>query len=148
MSERLEIGIDLEKEKCLPEYASKQAAGADVKAHITEEMLLKPGTSILIPTGIYLEIPNGYEVQIRPRSGLALKQQITVLNSPGTIDSDYRGEIKIILINHGKSDFIITPGMRIAQMVFAPVMQAVFIRKSDLTTTKRGEGGFGHTGTH
>ena len=148
MSERLEVGIDLEEEKCIPEYGSQQAAGADVKAYITEEMVLKPGASILIPTGIYLEIPNGYEVQIRPRSGLALKQQITVLNSPGTIDSDYRGEIKIILINHGKSDFMITPGMRIAQMVFAPVMQAVFIRKSDLAITKRGEGGFGHTGTH
>lgn len=148
MSERLEVGIDLEEEKCLPEYASQQAAGADVKAHITEEMLLKPGASILIPTGICLEIPNGYEMQIRPRSGLALKKQITVLNSPGTIDSDYRGEIKIILINHGKLDFIITPGMRIAQMIFAPVMQAVFIRKSDLAITKRGEGGFGHTGTH
>lgn len=148
MSERLEVGIDLEEEKCIPEYASQQAAGADVKAHITEELVLKPGASILIPTGVYLEIPNGYEVQIRPRSGLALKQQITVLNSPGTIDSDYRGEIKIILINHGKSDFIITPGMRIAQMVFAPVMQAVFTRKRDLAITKRGEGGFGHTGTH
>ncbi len=148
MSEQLEVGIDLEEEKCIPEYASQQAAGADVKAYIIEEMVLKPGASILIPTGIYLEIPNGYEVQIRPRSGLALKQQITVLNSPGTIDSDYRGEIKIILINHGKSDFMITPGMRIAQMVFAPVMQAVFTRKSDLAITKRGEGGFGHTGTH
>ncbi|MDR2539281.1 MAG: dUTP diphosphatase [Chlamydiales bacterium] len=148
MSERLEVGIDLEEEKCIPEYVSEQAAGADVRAYITKEVLLQPGASILIPTGIYLEIPNGYEVQIRPRSGLALKQQITVLNSPGTVDSDYRGEIKIILINHGKSDFIITPGMRIAQIVFAPVMQAVFTRKSDLAITKRGEGGFGHTGTH
>lgn len=148
MSKRLEVGISWEEEKWIPEYASEQAAGADVKAHITEEMLMEPGTSLLIPTGIYLEIPIGYEVQIRPRSGLALKQQITVLNSPGTIDSDYRGEIKVILINHGKSDFIVTPGMRIAQMVFAPVMQAVFTRKSDLAVTKRGKGGFGHTGTH
>lgn len=148
MPERLEVGIDLKEERCIPEYASQQAAGADVKAYIEEEMVLKPGASVLIPTGIHLEIPNGYEVQIRPRSGLALKQQITVLNSPGTIDSDYRGEIKIILINHGKLDFMITPGMRIAQMVFAPVMQAVFTRKSDLAATKRGEGGFGHTGTH
>lgn len=148
MSDRLEIAVDLEEEKCIPEYSSEQAAGADVKAYITEEITLKPGSSVLIPTGLRLEIPNGYEVQIRPRSGLALKFQITVLNSPGTIDSDYRGEIKIILINHGKSDFTITPGMRIAQMVLAPVVQGVFIKKSDLAITKRGEGGFGHTGTH
>jgi len=148
MPDRLEVGIDLEEEKCIPEYSSEQAAGADVKAYITQEIVLEPGSSILIPTGLRLEIPNGYEVQIRPRSGLALKHQITILNSPGTIDSDYRGEVKIILMNHGKSDFVITPGMRIAQMVFAPVVQAAFIKKSDLAVTKRGEGGFGHTGTH
>lgn len=148
MSDGLEVGIDLEEEKCIPEYSSEQAAGADVKAYITQEITLNPGASTLIPTGIRLEIPSGYEVQIRPRSGLALKHQITVLNSPGTIDSDYRGEIKIILINHGKSDFVITPGMRIAQMVFAPVVQAMFTKKIDLAMTKRGEGGFGHTGTH
>ena len=148
MSDRLEIGIDLEEEKCVPEYSSAQAAGADIKAYITEQIILEPGSSVLIPTGFRLEIPDGYEVQIRPRSGLALKHQITVLNSPGTIDSDYRGTIGVILINHGKSAFVITPGMRIAQMVLAPVVQAMFIKKKDLAVTIRGEGGFGHTGTH
>lgn len=148
MSDRLEIRIDLEEEKCIPEYSSMQAAGADIKAHITEEITLEPSSSVLIPTGVRLEIPDGYEVQIRPRSGLALKHQITVLNSPGTIDSDYRGEIKVLLINHGKSTFIVTPGMRIAQMVLAPVVQAMFTKKKGLAVTTRGEGGFGHTGTH
>ena len=144
----ISISIRNQSSNELPEYATTGAAGLDIRAHLSEAITLQPLERRLIPTGLFLEIPVGYEVQIRPRSGLALKQQITVLNSPGTIDSDYRGEIKIILINHGKSDFMITPGMRIAQMVFAPVMQAVFTRKSDLAITKRGEGGFGHTGTH
>lgn len=148
MSDQLEVGIDLKEEECMPKYSSEQAAGADVKAHITQEIILESGASVLIPTGLYLEIPGGYEMQVRPRSGLALKNQITVLNAPGTIDSDYRGEVQVLLINHGKSAFVITPNMRIAQMVFAPVMQAVFVRKKNLAVTARGEGGFGHTGTH
>lgn len=148
MSDPLEVGIDLKEEKCMPKYSSEQASGADVRAYITQEIIVEPGTSVLIPTGLYLEIPNGYEMQIRPRSGLALKHQITVLNSPGTIDSDYRGEVQVLLINHGKSPFVITPYMRIAQMVFAPTVQAVFVQKKKLAVTARGEGGFGHTGTH
>jgi dUTP pyrophosphatase len=100
----------------------------------------------MVPTGITLEIPAGFEVQVRPRSGLALKYGITVLNTPGTIDSDYRGSINVILINHGKHPFIIEPGMRIAQLVVAPVIQARFIKAESLTATARGTGGFGHTG--
>ncbi len=137
-----------EDEDYCPQYASQEAAGADLKASIKEDITLQPSESVLVPTGIYLELPNGYEAQIRPRSGLALKHQITVLNTPGTIDADYRGEVKIILINHGKSPFVIFPKMRIAQLVIAPVVQAEFIlKKEELTATKRGGGGFGHTGT-
>lgn len=133
---------------CLPIYASASAAGADLKAHIAQEIVLEPGASTLIPTGLRCALPDGYEIQIRPRSGLALKNQLTVLNTPGTIDADYRGEIGVILINHGKSSFTITPGMRIAQMVVAPVCRATFILEETLAATMRGEGGFGHTGTH
>jgi dUTP pyrophosphatase len=111
-------------------------------------MILAPGASCLVPTGIRASIPEGYEIQVRPRSGLALKSQVTVLNSPGTIDSDYRGEIQIILINHGAKDFTITPGMRIAQLVVCPVIQAFFAPAEELTATARGAGGFGHTGSH
>jgi dUTP pyrophosphatase len=93
-------------------------------------------------------IPAGYEIQVRPRSGLSLKHQVTVLNTPGTVDADYRGEVGVILINHGKNPFVITPGMRIAQLVLAPVVRACFVREESLTATERGEGGFGHTGTH
>ena len=110
--------------------------------------MLEPGESLLVPTGLKFAIPEGYEIQVRPRSGLALKNQITVLNSPGTIDADYRGSVGVILINHGKKSFTITPGMRIAQIVLAPVAKAVFLREELLAVTSRGEGGFGHTGTH
>ncbi len=103
---------------------------------------------MLVPTGLRLAIPEGYEVQVRPRSGLALKEQITVLNSPGTIDADYRGEVGVILINHGKKTFVITPKMRIAQLVVAQVTKARFSIEECLVATSRGEGGFGHTGTH
>lgn len=130
----------------LPFYASLGAAGADVRAHIQENILLEPGTSILIPTGLNFEIPLGYEIQVRPRSGLALKHSITVLNSPGTVDSDYRGELKIILINHGLKTFTIEPGMRIAQIVLAQILQANFIPVQELASTERGVGGFGHSG--
>ncbi|QVL57453.1 MAG: dUTP diphosphatase [Simkaniaceae bacterium] len=132
----------------LPTYGSVEAAGADVRAHITEEIILYPGESKLIPTGLCFEIPKGFEIQVRPRSGLALKHGITVLNTPGTIDSDYRGKVGIILINHGKESFAVTPKMRIAQLVFAPVLQACYIEGECLKATERGEGGFGHTGTH
>lgn len=132
----------------LPSYGSQEAAGADVRAHIEEEMILLPGKSQLIPTGLFLEIPAGFEIQVRPRSGLALKYGITVLNTPGTIDSDYRGEVGIILINHGEAPFVVTPGMRIAQLIFAPIIQARYKQVECLKATERGEGGFGHTGTH
>ncbi len=146
--QKIEIPVLAHDNVELPNQASESAAGADVRAHITEEISIEPGTSKLIPTGIRLAIPPGFEIQIRPRSGLALKHQITVLNSPGTIDADYRGEIGVILINHGKSVFTVTPGMRIAQFVLAPVVHAIYVREESLATTSRGEGGFGHTGTH
>lgn len=134
----------------LPNYASEEAAGADVRAYILIETTIFPGKSKLIPTGLKFEIPKGYEIQVRPRSGLALKYGITVLNTPGTIDSDYRGEVGIILINHSSDPFIVQPNMRIAQLVFSPVVKANFIKKSEdlLTKTQRGQGGFGHTGTN
>jgi len=138
----------IEEGSQLPSYASDEAAGADVRAHIQDEIIIDVGEVKLIPTGLRFEIPNGYEIQVRPRSGLALKSGITVLNSPGTIDSDYRGEVGIILINHGKVPFIVTPNMRIAQLVFSPVYCANFCERESLTTTTREEGGFGHTGTH
>lgn len=137
-----------ETEVSLPTYASEEAAGADVRAYLKQDMTLHPGESALIPTGLRFEIPQGFEIQVRPRSGLAFKHGVTVLNSPGTIDSDYRGELGIILINHGKEPFVITSGMRIAQIVVAPVYRAAFLHGDVLTATKRGEGGFGHTGTH
>ena len=144
----IDIETLAENETCIPSYASTGAAGADLKACIQEPITIAPGTSCLISTGLKLAIPHGYEVQVRPRSGLALKNQITVLNTPGTIDSDYRGDIGVILINHGKQDFVVTPGMRIAQLVVAPVYLANFVTAEELSTTVRGSGGFGHTGIH
>jgi dUTP pyrophosphatase len=132
----------------LPVYGSALAAGADVRAWIPEEIILEPGCSILVPTGLSLAIPEGYEIQVRPRSGLALKNQITVLNTPGTIDADYRGAVGVILINHSKKSFVIQPKMRIAQLVLAKVEKAHFEQVESLLATARGEGGFGHTGTH
>ena len=131
----------------LPVYSSELAAGADVKAHLAGEVILQPGQSALIPTGLKFAIPEGFEIQVRPRSGLAFKHGVTVLNSPGTIDADYRGEICVILINHGKAPFVIEPKMRIAQLVLAPVVQAEFVNKNILAESSRGEGRFGHTGT-
>lgn len=142
----IEIPTVIENEELLPFYMTSGAAGADVKANVQESVIIPPGKSELIPTGIRLAIPKGYEIQIRPRSGLALKHQITLLNTPATIDADYRGEIKVILINHGTESFVITPGMRIAQFVLAPVMQAKFVLHTELATTERGSNGFGHTG--
>lgn len=146
--QHVDIEILAENKNCIPSYASLGAAGADLKANISESIIIAPGTSCLISTGLKLAIPHGYEVQIRPRSGLALKNQITVLNTPGTIDSDYRGDVGIILINHGKENFVVTPGMRIAQLVVAPVYLGNFVIAEELSTTIRGSGGFGHTGIH
>jgi dUTP pyrophosphatase len=136
-----------ESDELLPIYASELAAGADVRAAIDQEIVLEPGASILVPTGLRFALPSGFEIQVRPRSGLALKHQVTVLNTPGTIDADYRGEVGVILINHGRRPFVISPGMRIAQLVLAPVVQAQFVLQEEaLSATSRGEGGFGHTG--
>lgn len=132
----------------LPTYATDGAAGADIRAHLTENQVIPPGEMRCIPTGLFFEIPDGYEIQVRPRSGLAFKHQVTVVNTPGTVDSDYRGEIKIMLINHGKEPFVVEPNMRIAQLVVAPVVQARFVRVEALATSARGSGGFGHTGVH
>ena len=130
----------------LPEYQSGGAAGADICALLEADMVIAPGAVALVPTGISIELPDGYEAQIRPRSGLALKHGITLLNTPGTIDADYRGEIKIIMANFGKEPFTVCNGMRIAQMVFARVFRGQFIEQPELSTTGRNEGGFGHTG--
>lgn len=130
----------------IPEYKTFGAAGADVCAFLKESIVLKPFERRLISTGLFFEIPTGFEIQVRPRSGLALKNGVTVLNTPGTIDSDYRGELGIILINLGNEDFVINNQDRIAQIVVAPSIQATFQKVSVLSETKRGEGGFGSTG--
>lgn len=148
MQNNIEIPIVATSDDCLPRYASDEAAGADVKACLKEDLVVKSGKSATVPTGIKVAIPTGFEIQVRPRSGLAAKNQISVLNTPGTIDSDYRGEIHVILINHGDKDFVVTNGMRIAQLIVAPVYQASFVKVESLEETARGAGGFGHTGTH
>jgi dUTP pyrophosphatase len=135
----------------LPEYESKDAAGADLRANLPmgerdAGVLLLPGHRALIPTGLAMEIEPGYEVQVRPRSGLALKHGVTVLNAPGTIDADYRGQVSIILINHGDTNYAIAHGERIAQMIVAPAMQATLQETDTLGDTARGTGGFGSTG--
>jgi dUTP pyrophosphatase len=132
----------------LPFYATEGAAGADIRACIPEKksITIKPGERVLVPTGLKLEIPLGYEVQVRPRSGLSLKSALLVVNSPGTIDCDYRGEVNIILGNFGNSDYVIEHGLRVAQLVIAPVLQAQYRVVDFLSETSRGEGGFGSTG--
>lgn len=132
----------------LPAYETEGAAGADLRANLAERqsVVLPPGGRFLVPTGLRMAIPQGYEVQVRPRSGLALKHGVTLVNAPGTIDSDYRGPVGVILINLGQDNFTITHGMRIAQMVVAPVGQAVFLSVRTLDTTPRGASGFGSTG--
>jgi len=130
----------------MPQYASAHASGADLHADIAEPVILPPGERAMIPTGVRVQIPEGFEAQVRPRSGLAARNGLTVLNTPGTIDCDYRGEIKIILINLGHESFSVEPGMRIAQLVFAPVVQAEFIQIEELERSDRGHGGFGSTG--
>ena len=130
----------------LPAYATPQSAGMDLRANIEEPIVLHPMERRLIPTGLHIALPEGYEAQVRPRSGLALKHGLTVLNSPGTIDADYRGEVGVLLINLSKEDFVINDGERIAQMVIAKHEQADFVMVEELDQTERGEGGYGHTG--
>ncbi|HQB28460.1 MAG TPA: dUTP diphosphatase [Paludibacter sp.] len=142
----MKIKIVNRSKHALPEYATLHAAGMDLRADIVERIVLKPLERKLIPTGLFIELPIGYEAQVRPRSGLALKKGITVLNSPGTIDADYRGEIGVILINLSSEDFIVEDGERIAQMVISAHEQAEWEEVETLSPSDRGEGGFGHTG--
>ncbi len=140
------LNSDAEGDLHLPRYATEGSAGMDVEAAIKADIVIQPGEVALVPTGLAVVIPVGYELQIRPRSGLAMKYAVTIINSPGTIDSDYRGEIKIALINHGSNPFIVHRGDRIAQMVLAPVTRARLVLTQSLDRTSRGDGGFGHTG--
>ena len=134
------------KEVITPKYKTKGSSGLDLSAFINKKVVIKPNSSELIPTGLQVAIPEEFEIQIRPRSGLAAKESIGVLNSPGTIDSDYRGELKIILFNHGEKDFIINNGDRIAQMVLVPILKMEFEEVDRLPDSVRGQGGFGSTG--
>jgi len=140
------ITIINKSENALPEYATPGSSGMDIRAWINEPLTLKPLERQLIPTGLYVEIPDTYEIQIRPRSGMAFKQGITCLNTPGTIDSDYRGEIKVLLINLSAEDQAIQNGDRIAQMVVSKTEKATWIVSAQINETERGAGGFGHTG--
>ena len=142
----MEIKVINKGHQPLPEYATPQSAGMDLRANIEAPITLKPMERRLIPTGLYIALPIGYEAQIRPRSGLALKHGITVLNTPGTIDADYRGELMVLLVNFSDSDFIINDGERIAQMVIARHEQGIFKVVEALDDTERGTGGYGHTG--
>ncbi len=128
-----------------PQYMTDQAAGMDIFAAVTDTEIIEPGQRKKIPTGIKIALPEGYEAQIRPRSGLALNNGITLLNSPGTIDADYRGEIALIIINHGQEPFVVKRGMRLAQMVIQKICRLKWVKSSELTATPRGAGGFGHT---
>jgi dUTP pyrophosphatase len=131
----------------MPKYETEGSSGLDLAAHINESVEIKPGSTAIIPTGLTVSIPKNFEIQIRPRSGLAAKNQISVLNTPGTIDADYRGELKVILINLGTKSFLVENGARIAQMVLCPVVKADLKEVKTLDDTKRGSGGFGSTGT-
>jgi len=130
----------------LPSYMTSHAAGMDLCADLDDDLVLEPGERKLVPTGLAISLPDGFEAQVRPRSGLALRHGIALVNSPGTIDPDYRGEIGVILINHGSETFVVKRGERIAQMVFAPFARAELVEVDELDGTARGEGGFGHTG--
>lgn len=142
----MKVKIINQSKHALPAYETRASAGLDVRANLNESIEVKPMDRVLVKTGLFLEIPEGYECQVRPRSGLALKNGITVLNSPGTIDADYRGEVGVILINLSKDVFVIEDGERIAQLVFAEVKQAEWIESIELSQTARGAGGFGSTG--
>lgn len=135
------------KESQIPVYSTEHAAGADLMADITDAIAVPSLGRVLVPTGLYMAIPQGWEGQVRPRSGLAVKKGLTVLNSPGTIDADYRGEVKVILVNLGEGEVMIEPGERIAQLIIAEAPQAVFRMVEELPGTERGEGGFGSTGS-
>ena len=132
----------------LPSYETEQAAGMDLPAAVEDDLVIEPGSRAMVPTGLAIALPAGYEAQVRPRSGLAAKNGVTVLNSPGTVDADYRGEVKVILINLGDAPFTVTRGMRIAQMVIAPVTRAATVEVAVLPETARGAGGFGSTGVN
>ena len=144
----MKIRILNKSDNPLPQYATDWSAGVDLRAFLPESVVLKPMQRYLIPTGIYIELPKGYEAQIRPRSGLAIKHGITVLNTPGTIDADYRGEIKVILINLSDKEFTINNGDRICQMIISKHERIDWIQVEKLNDTNRGDGGFGHTGKH
>ena len=144
---KLDIKIINKSKHPLPAYATGASAGLDLRANLEGVLALKPLERMLVPTGLFMELPLGYEAQIRPRSGLAFKNGVTVLNSPGTIDADYRGEIKVLLINLSNQEFIINDGERIAQMIIAGHEQAEWVEVNELVETERGVGGFGHTGT-
>lgn len=130
----------------LPSYATDGSAGMDIRAAVEGDLVIPPGETVLVPTGFAIAVPPGYEAQVRPRSGLAIKHQVGILNSPGTIDSDYRGEVRIILTNFGKEPFHVRRGDRIAQMIIAPYVRAEWEEQAELESTSRGAGGFGHTG--
>jgi len=140
---RLEHGADLP----LPRYETEHSAGLDLRAALEEDLTVAPGERVVIPTGLRIEIPPGYEGQVRPRSGLAMKYGLTVLNAPGTIDADYRGEVKVLLVNVGQNAHVLERGERVAQLVVAPVTRVVLEEVEELSETERGEGGFGSTGT-
>lgn len=142
----IQLKVINQSEHALPEYATILSAGLDLKANLSESILLKPLQRLLIPTGLFIELPAGFEAQIRPRSGLAFKHGLTVLNSPGTIDADYRGEIKVLLVNLSETDFVINNGERIAQMVIAKHEQIIWEPVIQLEKSDRGAGGFGSTG--
>lgn len=139
------VYCQVDADEFIPEYATEGSSGADLRACLNEPITILPGNRVMIPTGIKVQLPSGYEMQIRSRSGLSWKHGVIVLNSPGTIDADYRGEICVILFNTGNEPFVIEPGMRIAQAVVTPVVQVRF-ECEELTSSERGSGGFGHTG--
>ena len=144
--ERININCVVSDGAIVPEYKTLGAAGADVYAFLKEPVIIAVGKSCIIPTGVFYEIPEGFEIQVRPRSGLAAKKGVTVLNTPGTIDSDYRGELQVILINLGNEDFVVRNGDRIAQIIVSPVIQGNFVQVKNLSVTERGQKGFGSTG--
>ena len=144
--ERININCVVSDGAIVPEYKTLGAAGADVYAFLKEPVIIAVGKSCIIPTGVFYEIPEGFEIQVRPRSGLAAKNGVTVLYTPGTIDSDYRGELQVILINLGNEDFVVRNGDRIAQIIVAPVIQGNFVQVKNLSVTERGQKGFGSTG--
>ena len=142
----MEVKIINKSHHPLPAYATPQSAGMDLRANLDEPITLAPLARTLVPTGLFMALPAGYEAQVRPRSGLAIKKGITVLNTPGTIDADYRGEVGVVLVNLSQEDFVVNDGERIAQMVIARHEQAELVVVSELDATERGEGGYGHTG--